>query len=507
MYFKAASWVAGALLVLAGLYGDASFRWFVLDIFAVFAVVWFLVNFVRNGVYSLGWAHFVALVFLAYAALSLLWSEDPRQGIFQLQGLAPLFVVFVAAPYLSVRALALLMAGGAVVLSIGLGPEAGFGNENFATEFILIALVLGFWRWRVLSLVIAVHAVIVLYYNPSSIELVVFAVLGLAFLVWFARERGWPGWLFLAIASTLGSLALMVQPSLRLSAVFRLESIVNTLAMWAQAPFFGNGFGSFNYFYPVYQEFHSRWFRGGAIELGPSGHIGAAHNEPIQLLAELGVVGAAIALVFLLLILRGWNTNALLALLVVGAIALVEFPLQNPHTAMLTALALGLLAGKGTRFYPRVKERIAVSVAVTAPVLVVAVVGWFSVVSHAHLAETRRLLLDGDPVAAFAHNMRAVSLSYDWQTRVQLPLTMRALLLTGDSVHLSPEAADQIHEVGSSASPWLPGLLIARLEYLLNAERRGAESDAIASYLDRLKYIQQASNAADLYWSRYDHLR
>lgn len=143
----------------------------------------------------------------------------------------------------------------------------------------------------------------------------------------------WLGWQ--PVMERLGSLALLAADPLH-DARFRMT--VATLRLWGAAPLLGCGFGSFQHVFPLYQE--------PPLQIG---RFVYAHNDYAQLLAESGVVGAALfafAAWFLArTIFRGFQKAAdesrlfVLGLLVgVAAITLhsfVDFSLHRPAIAFL----------------------------------------------------------------------------------------------------------------------------------------------------------------------------
>lgn len=135
----------------------------------------------------------------------------------------------------------------------------------------------------------------------------------------------------------------MFQESLVSSISSRLELWINSVFAWLDAPVFGHGLGSFDYAYAPHRIEHLRWFH-HSILTHPNVSAGAAHNEALQVLVELGLTGLALACVFLFTVFRASRSSARWAALATGVVAMVSFPLQNPATAILAAVILGVCA-------------------------------------------------------------------------------------------------------------------------------------------------------------------
>ena len=123
----------------------------------------------------------------------------------------------------------------------------------------------------------------------------------------------------------------------------------------------GWGAGDFKFLFPLFQQNHPAIY---IPSWAPSGMYSYehAHNDYLEFLAELGVIGCAplVALIGLwlakLVRSRVWK-NGPLALVTLGILVLlahcwVDFPLQNP-AILLTACALGALTGRWADLEPR----------------------------------------------------------------------------------------------------------------------------------------------------------
>lgn len=277
----------------------------------------------RNGAEKAEWP-LVAL--LAYTGASLLWSPDPRAGIVYYAHWLALGVVFVWAKgnadilgKLAAIAIAVQVAICAVFPNI----YGGLGNENFQAEFLVIAAVLALTDrrnpWCVLMACVAV--VQVLFFNISNAKFVA--------LLCFVAFLNWRIMILAAMAAVAGAFVFWE------SVIDRFEFAYNTFTIWLDYPLFGYGLGGFDYLYPGYAENHMA-VTGQSRMDGLKWYAGAAHNEFMQFMAELGLVGFAL----LVLVARAYVRNWLILTPLVG-LCLVGFPLQNPSTALLAVMLLG----------------------------------------------------------------------------------------------------------------------------------------------------------------------
>jgi tetratricopeptide (TPR) repeat protein len=156
------------------------------------------------------------------------------------------------------------------------------------------------------------------------------------------------------LAERLGELSpghLRTETRLRITAVSMTQ-------LFPDSPILGHGFGSFQYVYPAAQ--------GKYYEENPTSNIGPtakrtmrAHNEFLQVLVELGVVGLGLTLAaFWLILATGWNvmTRTLMphhiamqaavfcSLIAVLLHSLMDFPMRVPPIASQFAILLAVWA-------------------------------------------------------------------------------------------------------------------------------------------------------------------
>jgi O-antigen ligase len=365
--------IGGALTLLAGLtfYGFGMndpnpVRWTALSgVVCLSALIWVW----RGAPLHLSKMTLAAFAFLAYAALSLLWSPDWRQGVLSLYNLTILVGLFLsvlhmdrkwlgqAAPVVASLALAVSVAGTIFwPESIGL-----MGNENFQAEFLCLLVpfcLVGRVTWPetmigAFCLMTAALAVVILIaVNPSDSKWA--AIGGVCGLLLLSLARGYHlrGILILAAAGC-AFLWFMLNQRVLTSINQRLELGYNTLLMWLDRPIFGTGLGGFNYLYPDYQEAHIGLIDSRSMH-GVWLFAGATHNEYVQALAVFGVVGCIVIAAFIWLALKNRQSDplanwSLVSLAALAGLSVVNFPLQNPATAAIGAVALALALKPGDK--------------------------------------------------------------------------------------------------------------------------------------------------------------
>ena len=528
---SAANVLIGALAVAVCLsfgIGTASVaapRWAGLGILAVVALGGIAVYLWRARPIRFGPTDAAVAGFLAYAALSGAWAEDSAAAAdyflrFATLGLVYVFVRMTPGAWPALTAAIGISFVGAVALGFAVPSlYGGFGNENFAAEFILASSPFVFRLWNDIDqrtrggwassafLFLAVPASIVYLvgFNASNLEyLVAFAALLFVVVIGWRRLR--PP---LAIALfAVGLLMLVINPAmwreregLPDSVVERAEIWINTAAMWWEEPAFGHGLGSYNREYPRFAEEHMAVLGPGTFMESPIGIVGAAHNDWAQLAAELGVIGLGLAGLVLLFAWRDvadrWRALmapiASIAILIV--LSLVGFPFQNPATAFVGAVALGMLPAPRSRaiVVPLWCRRLGGAVAVLVAMgLATMTTLWFIGDRH---AVNVRAWMKHDPAAALSENFLA------WHTyplatwtRHQMIVSLKTVIANQHRpgyvpasvfIEFEPEAIERVWQVATSASPHHAGVLLARAELLLNSGRE----DEMAPVLDRLEEI------------------
>lgn len=456
----------------------------------------------------------LALCFFAWAGLSLLWTPDQAQGAFQLSHALVALCAFVVVSRLPDRAVDLAILPGVLLALLGhyvllyvLPPDwyGAFGNKNFGAEFLLGAIPLAavaLWgtRFRHIAWLAAAAGVVLLFtvYGQANAKYVALLCLGISIAGYLVYRRFY---LLAAIIVLLPLDALVLWgfnawsfSSLRV----RIELWTNTLALWLEKPLQGHGFGSFNHEYPRYAEYHLSLFpEMGTLLNQPAMFSGAAHSEPLQLLAELGLIGLFLACALVLVLIRervrrgnltATDYGCLATVILTLGAGLVGFPLQNAATIALAVMALGILARNETVLFSFGAGRL-VRLAAVSPLIALSLwVGWLHFDSRRAYTQIRIQMEANDLPAAFIANLRAVEIfSWDWLPRYQLSLTLAALAIHDRKSTIEPGAADRVFEISSRASPFASITRYSRIAYLDAANRVDESKAEIEDLLSQLK--------------------
>lgn len=337
-----------AVLLIPGIPGAAvAPRWALLAVVVPF--IWY---FISRPQITLG--HVLGFIFLAWCALTLSWTFDTWEGVYQFGQFAVLGMIFcIGATQGDLRKVYIAAGLGAAVNSAAVvaqvwgwdglpqtvRPAGLFFNKNFVAEFCAMALVgcIGLgpftkWRWLALGAVpalwfchsrgaefalgMAAILLIYQYYKPAAI-VSMGAVLAAGIYLWDANY----------------------------SATMRVQLWQDA---WDGMTFFGRGIGSFFLTYPEHAT------RIDPLALRPS----QLHNDLLQLWFEVGPgMLAIIGLLVFALRARPIRTEhyVLVVFLVMGC---VGFPLYTPATAAFAALVLGSLCrGRNEFCFPVDRSR------------------------------------------------------------------------------------------------------------------------------------------------------
>jgi hypothetical protein len=240
------------------------------------------------------------------------------------------------------------------------------GNRNVAAECTLLAFacaahgIAADTRWRGLGLALPVLG-LALGTNGTRAALVAIPiVVGIAWWRAAATARGARrAWLACGVIAVLTGLSLRALdgpeapvpaaatagtgPILAPSTIdVRLALWSGVLAMIGDAPLAGHGTGQLRFEYPRYRT-------QAEIEASTFGRqfptvVDSAHDDPLELTAELGLIGAALLVALLVAALRSRPLLEILPLLAFGVVALFRAPLGNAPAAVVAALWLGTLA-------------------------------------------------------------------------------------------------------------------------------------------------------------------
>lgn len=301
--------------------------------------------------------------FLFWCGLTLLWTPDPKEGALQFVNLVCLAAVFVgfqrAKPGWFAPTITVAVAGALALFHAFPQFWGGFGNENFMTEFLLIALpwclVAPLWLGLPAFLGAAYW---LLFLSQSDTVWAALAALGAGVVGILVAQRKW-FWAGVVTLVPINAALLSgwaTSHELLRALGARFELTYNTGAMWLTKPILGHGMGSFNYLYPIFQERHLHIWPELDTTLRPmTVFAGAAHDEYIQALSELGLIGFLLAGAVVAGVV--WNLSrrriewtdlaAGCSLIMAGTVMMIGFPLHNPYTALLIALGLGHAARRG----------------------------------------------------------------------------------------------------------------------------------------------------------------
>lgn len=306
-------------------------------------------------------AHTWAILWFAWAALTLFWTPSVLDGLHALWKLGILLVLFALGTGLSSDQINRCLAAFAIGIGLNgilalaqvygfnlipqVSPPSGlFANKNYLAEAGVMALAcLPFIRPRWLAATLA-GPVAMAAFIPKSRGAILAAGVLLFVAIW-QRSRYWA--IFTAVAAL--NIALWWtdwRPAEYLAGDF---SVQQRFGLWretvAALTWFGHGIGSY---WAAFQSF------GAAVPLttfsftiGPD----TPHNDMLLLLSDLGV-GAVFPLAMAVCVWRSSHEQARYPLLAFAVCGLVAFPLLNPGTAAFTALIAGCAVGARHRLRP-----------------------------------------------------------------------------------------------------------------------------------------------------------
>lgn len=476
------------------------------------------------------WIDAAAAALVLWALVSVSWSPDPASA-----GLSGLYAGIAVLLYLLARVTTaealvrlLLVAAGVLLLGalvshllFGAAVDLGFGNENFASETLVLCVCILPLVWR---------------QPPSPVRwaLLAAAGLGLAYLLALAHSnlqyaaalaalwylalhrlpRLWGAALTAALAVALAAGAVLWTSSDGFAGQFaqlpegwreRAQVWMNVLAGIGEAPWAGHGWGSFYFSYADYIDRYLDF----APQLGLPAFdsfdrsAGAGHNEVLEVWFLLGLPGLLLTLAIIGLALvvtlrapRGTPEAAAgLALSAWLAMAMIEFPGQNAASATLALLFLAVAAPAGpapARLRPLNLGRPALLLAMAAA-LALAVPAMIQVGAQNRFAAADLLHRAGQLPASADRLGQALAAS-DWAPKLRLrlyPQSIVAGLPYWNQVGV-PEL-ERRYAVSRSAAPRHPVLLDLRLKFLLALTQPPAAE--VETALTHLKANSGHSNA------------
>ena len=274
-------------------------------------------------------SHLVGLVFVVWSTISLLWCANIYDGLGDLLQVLILAQAFVLGARLqSVEHILSGMALGMAVntASVLITHNNLFFNTDMAAECAaMIAMGLICYRkWLFLPFVLPT-----LFWPPIARGAILGFLAGICCWLW-PRSR-WAAALLAGAMLIGGFYALDIRP---LAVEARIDLWTGA---WRGIDWLGHGLGSLPTLYPWVT--HS-W----DTMIERPDH---AHNELIEILFDLGVIGL---LGFVGMVCTSlYRSSSVLApaLATISVISLVAFPLNIPATAFIAALVIGNLAGSG----------------------------------------------------------------------------------------------------------------------------------------------------------------
>lgn len=302
-------------------------------------------------------AHWVGLAVLGWAALSLAWVPVELEG---LDGMAkllllasafmvgstfadlrPLFAGAAAGMLVNAAVAALQLTGWGDIQQLSFAPAGLLGNKNFLGETAALVLfgVVGSGRWRIASALACLFCVL-----ASGCREAWLAV-GLGAATWLALWGGKRVRALEAAACITGAVLLSANVGNA-----HWGDIGDRILIWEDTllglTWAGRGIGSFMVAYPE----HAQYFN--VLVARPE----FAHNDFLQLLFELGPLGAGLALWAAAYCIRGADTCARCFFVVAVVECCLGFPLHLPATGGLIAV----VAGYAARRSPRLRDVLAV---------------------------------------------------------------------------------------------------------------------------------------------------
>jgi len=383
----------------------------------------------------------VGIAFLGWCGCTLLWTPDPHTGAmtwFLWVGGAAVYLLLSRARLEPRALLRGVVAGAVLVAGVGLAQVAGLdpvvavdpigstlANRNQAAHLAAVGLA-GLPLLPVLAALGAGAVLLAYLLVAGSTTAWLMAALVLVGYGWFAADRERRLVILGGVAVALMVLTPLARA--RLADEPRIAMWANTVAMWATAPAAGLGLGGWSVRYPAF-----------AHAVVPDEHLTTtrqprrAHSEPLQRLAETGVVGALLA--GLALVLAPWRADspehraAVLGLAALGVAACFSFPLERAWAVLLAAALAGIAFPPPTHASPtRWVAAILLAIAALAGVYHAA-----SLVAD----REHRLAIDawngGDKLAAARHGIRA------WQAQ---PLDPAPLSVAGIALVLERRYAE-----------------------------------------------------------------
>lgn len=460
----------------------------------------------RGAALAVDLADALLALLIALAALSLIWSANLNGGI-QTVIIASACLAF--AVCLKNFGTQTIFAGIAVGVAMGdllalawnldMGREqwSGFGNRGYAAEAFTLSIPFMWPLWRspqrilrALAVVVAVaDAGYVALFTPSMIEaFVATAFLAIGSIVLCFRRARWLGWAVVAAwilippaTAWVGWDALKLTDRL----LIRTELWVNGGFMIADRPLLGHGAGSFIEVYPLYKEAHGDLmpFVNTAFESYVT-EAEALHNDPLQLIIELGIVSVFPFMALVATLIRAAARRFAIdpiaaaggaAIITILTESLIEYPFQRGTTLFLASIALAMAmhgqpAGRARRTMQPVR---AVRLAALPLALAVAIVLIFA--SYRQYEAERRLdaaRTPGiDPVQGFQILDDAYRLDpLERRVRTALPVLLDGVVRARGANAVPKATIEEVFRATDNGGHFNTSALVARAQILLELD-------------------------------------
>ncbi len=457
----------------AGTVFPAGPRWLALALLGLLATLTW-----RRGAPGVTVIEVWAGVLLGWCALSLAWSPDPGAGFFSILRAGALVAVGIGVARASEKLVALIptFAGISAIIAVCLAlvwpvSSGGFGNENFITAFLLLAVPLSWLGWRPGAIgTTALAAAYLLFINGSRLE---FPVVGGAAAV-LVIPYAWrlTRWGTVGLMAGAAALAVLLALALADSVGVRLEIWSAVVTLVGQAPWFGHGFGGFDY---LLSTVHGDT---GQIFQSPFTWVNTAHNDFLELASVTGLVGVGLAVGLGVALLRAPVLPAVRWTIYSGLVlAFGDFPFQQPAPALMLAVAAGLAARSAVRLpIPELGLGLVTRSALVG--LTLFATPYLADAWRAQALFSKAYAISSlHPPLAFRTGMEAARIhSFDPFIRRHLMLYLaNAASWCADNPKceaiIPALAADAVFALAVSAGPSFPGLQIARAQYMLNSGR------------------------------------
>ena len=306
------------------------------------------------------------MVFLAWAGLSIFWAINKYEAVVVLTHwvVCGMFLFLVQNMNINKTTIFLILVSTAwIVALIGLGqhffqldwvlqsarPASTFANINLTNGYLLMTLPLGLalmvsmhqrkLRRIFVALSLAMATILTyIYVANRKTAMVAIVIIGTYYLVKYLRRLDYAVIALVVVGLFVAGYFHYVNPNFFSggSVTYRVQMWQNTTQIIKKHPVVGVGVGNFKVHYDKY----------ALLAMNTND----AHNDYIQMLCELGIVGIYLAFLVLVYAYRGafkkrdlYSTALKVGLWAFLIVAMFNFPMQAPADPFICALYLGIL--------------------------------------------------------------------------------------------------------------------------------------------------------------------